>query len=77
MKNINENRIKACLKNACLEEFSENLDLYLGENGDKISGGQCQRVAISRALYKKSELLILDEATSALDTITEKKIFQI
>ena len=75
MKNINENRIKACLKNACLEEFSENLDLYLGENGDKISGGQCQRVAISRALYKKSELLILDEATSALDTITEKKIF--
>ena len=75
MKNINENRIKACLKNACLEEFSENLDLYLGENGDKISGGQCQRVAISRALYKKSELLILDEATSALDTITEKKFF--
>ena len=76
IKNIDENRIRNCLKASCLEEFSENLDLYLGENGDRISGGQCQRVAISRALYKKSELLILDEATSALDTTTEKNIFK-
>ena len=75
-KNIDEDRIKECLKTACLDEFIDNLDLNLGENGERVSGGQAQRVAISRALYNNPEVLILDEATSALDTNTEKKIFE-
>ena len=43
-------------------------------NLKKISGGQAQRIAIARALYKDPEILILDESTSALDLNAEKKI---
>jgi len=71
---IDDDKVKECLKISCLEEFIDNLDLILGENGERISGGQRQRVAIARALYKESEIIFLDEATSALDTFTEKKI---
>tara|TARA_B100000965_G_scaffold282231_1_gene240106 strand:- start:2160 stop:3881 length:1722 start_codon:yes stop_codon:yes gene_type:complete len=75
-ESIDEEKIKNCLKIACLNEFIDNLDLDLGENGERVSGGQAQRVAISRAIYNDPEVLILDEATSALDTNTEKNIFE-
>src|SRR5690606_20366843 len=39
-------------------------------------GGQGQKIAIGRALYKKSSLVILDEPTSALDPIAEAEIYQ-
>ena len=45
-----------------------------GEKGIRLSGGQCQRIAIARAILKNAPILLLDEATSALDNESESLI---
>ncbi len=45
------------------------------ENGVEISGGEAQKLAIARALYRRSELIILDEPTAALDPVSEYEIY--
>ena len=57
-------------------KMPNNIYTNLGDNGIQISGGQRQRLAIARALYRDAKFIILDEATNALDTDTEKKIFK-
>lgn len=63
-----------------LTDFVEDLDgglkTSLGERGDRISGGQIQRIGIARALYLRPSVLILDEATSALDRDTEQDLIR-
>lgn len=55
-----------------IEERGEN---YLcGENGNKLSGGEKQRIAIARSLLKKSDLLLADEFSSSLDKETAYRI---
>lgn len=76
-------RFYACLENADIKERAERLPnkentyLYkdLDENGVEISGGEAQKLALARALYKDAPVVILDEPTAALDPIAENEIY--
>lgn len=77
--NSSYEEVKAACENAGCIEFVEKLPgkygTFLEEAGGGLSGGEKQRIALARALIKKTNFLILDEATSNLDFISEAKIF--
>ena len=74
-----EKIIKAA-KIACaydfIEKLPQKLDTVVGENGKGLSEGQIQRIAIARAVYCDSPIIIFDEATSALDADTEVQLLK-
>ena len=78
MPRASEEDVEAAAKAAQLHEFIRDLpegyQTEVGERGLKLSGGEKQRVGISRTLLKNPPILLLDEATSALDSETEKEI---
>lgn len=63
-----------------VESLPEGIKSLLGkaydQRGVELSGGEEQKIAIARALYKNSSLVILDEPTSALDPIAEAEIYE-
>ena len=59
-----------------ITRMPQGYETLVGERGLKLSGGEKQRIAIARALLKRSPVLLCDEATSAVDTVTEHEIFR-
>ncbi|NMH75311.1 ABC transporter ATP-binding protein [Bacillus sp. RO2] len=59
-----------------VKKLPKGLDSLIGDRGIKLSGGECQRLVLARAILRKPSILFLDEATSALDTENETHIQQ-
>ncbi len=66
--------LKQASADELVSKLPEGLDTLIGDRGVRLSGGEKQRLALSRALIRKPSLLILDEATSNLDSKNEKNI---
>ena len=82
-KDYDEKRVTQALVDAGfgprLHTLPKGLDTQLykdyGEDGIEISGGEAQKIAIARALYKDAPFIILDEPTAALDPMAEAEIY--
>ena len=72
-----------CIKKVSLfdrfEKMGDGLESYLykdvSEKGVNISGGEAQKIALARALYKDAPIIVLDEPTAALDPIAEAQVY--
>ena len=81
---IDRDLIRDRLGSIASEEFEQQgllddimdigLDFHVGSKGDNLSGGQKQKIALARALLKKSPILVLDEATASLDNTSQARI---
>lgn len=82
-KTFDENKVRECLRKANfsdrLHEMPEGVHTYLykgyDQSGIEISGGEAQKIALARALYKDSPFILLDEPTAALDPISEYEVY--
>ena len=81
-KELEIERLKAELEKADTEkklavsEAVQEKDRDLSEKGVEISGGEAQKIALARALYKESPVIVLDEPTAALDPIAEEQVYE-
>ena len=78
--NASSEEVRNAAKRARVDDIVQGLpdgyNTMVGERGMMISGGEKQRLAVSRAILKDPPLLFFDEATSALDTYTEQSLMQ-
>ena len=83
MKQIRQDKIEEAARNSNASDFIDALPdkydtplmRYFEDNGIELSIGQWQKLAIARAFYSESDILILDEPTASLDPIAEQEIF--
>ena len=81
---IDRERVEACLKTAGLWDKIASLpkgmdseySRAVNDEGTELSGGQIQKLLLSRALYRKAPMMILDEPTAALDPIAESNLYE-
>ncbi|WP_179375380.1 ABC transporter ATP-binding protein [Winogradskyella wichelsiae] len=74
-----ENAAELSLANDVVKELKKGYNQQLGKrffNGQELSGGQWQKVALARAYMKNAEVMVLDEPTSALDARAESDVFE-
>ncbi len=75
---VDRARMTGAARLAQLEEFIASLprgyEHAVGERGNRLSGGQRQKIGIARVLYRGASVLLLDEATSALDSLAETEV---
>jgi subfamily B ATP-binding cassette protein MsbA len=78
MENATEEQIENAARIANAHDFimrkERGYQTTIGDRGNKLSGGEKQRITIARAVLKNPPILILDEATSSLDTESEKLV---
>ncbi|MEU8359947.1 ABC transporter ATP-binding protein [Nonomuraea sp. NPDC048882] len=67
-------RVDAAVRAAACDDFAADLDVPVGEGGNRLSGGQRQRVALARALASDAPVLVLHDPTAAVDSVTEHTI---
>ena len=78
---FDHDRAEACLREAGFDPAAHNMTLEtclykdFDEAGVTISGGEAQKIALARALYKDAAFLILDEPTAALDPVAEFEVY--
>lgn len=81
--NLLDNAVEACLEKAGMADgrsgMPEGMETCLykdfEESGVEISGGEAQKIALARALYKDAPFIILDEPTAALDPVAEYEVY--
>lgn len=66
--------VPAAVRAAACDDFAADLDLPVGEDGNRFSGGQLQRLALARALASDAPVLVLHDPTTAVDSVTEHTI---
>ncbi len=66
--------VTAAVRAAACGDFAADLDLPVGEDGNRFSGGQLQRLALARALVSDAPVLVLHDPTTAVDSVTEHTI---
>lgn len=84
MQKYDENLWESTIRKCGIERVIESLPLkeqtpiykFLDDNGVEFSGGEGQKIAIARALYKRSQCIILDEPLAALDPISEYEMYK-
>jgi ABC-type multidrug transport system fused ATPase/permease subunit len=75
---ISQSVVRLLIEEDLLERIVEiGMDFQVGSMGDKLSGGQRQKLAIARILLKDPPILIMDEATSALDNASQQRILNL